>query len=197
MKIINICIIKYILIVVILVLVNNVYSQCKDTQDSLSRKRFILRINEDINNALGKIPYIEHYYVFKNAPFISVEVKDSNEERFLTRIKRLKFISEIYDDGVKKPYYFIPNDPLFYDQWYADFLGLPYFWENIKNSYGASKTSNEVVIAIIDTGVDLEHPELKDSFWVNKMEVPDNEIDDDANGYIDDINGINSNCMGC
>ena len=48
-----------------------------------------------------------------------------------------------------------------------------------------------VVVAVIDSGVDIEHPELKDVVWVNEGEIPDNLIDDDQNGYIDDIHGWN------
>lgn len=47
----------------------------------------------------------------------------------------------------------------------------------------------EVVIAVIDTGVDITHPELKDSVWTNPGEIPGDGIDNDGNGYIDDING--------
>lgn len=47
----------------------------------------------------------------------------------------------------------------------------------------------ETVIALIDTGVDINHEDLKDSIWVNKGEIPDNGIDDDHNGYIDDVHG--------
>ncbi len=48
-----------------------------------------------------------------------------------------------------------------------------------------------VIVAIIDSGVDAEHEDLKDVMWVNKDEIPDNGIDDDNNGYIDDIHGWN------
>ncbi len=47
----------------------------------------------------------------------------------------------------------------------------------------------EVVIAIIDTGTDTGHPDLINRLWINPWEIPDNGIDDDGNGYIDDING--------
>ncbi len=53
------------------------------------------------------------------------------------------------------------------------------------------KTSQPVVVAIIDSGVDIEHEDLKDKLWVNKGEIPNNGIDDDKNGYVDDINGWN------
>ena len=50
-------------------------------------------------------------------------------------------------------------------------------------------SGTDIVIAIIDTGVDINHPSLAASIWVNDDEIPGNGIDDDANGYIDDIHG--------
>jgi subtilisin family serine protease len=49
----------------------------------------------------------------------------------------------------------------------------------------------DVVIALIDTGVDTTHEELKDAIWVNGDEIPGNGVDDDGNGYVDDVNGWN------
>lgn len=46
-----------------------------------------------------------------------------------------------------------------------------------------------VVVAIIDTGVDMDHPDLTGSIWINPYDIPENGIDDDNNGYVDDING--------
>ena len=53
------------------------------------------------------------------------------------------------------------------------------------------KIGDTVIVAVIDTEVDLQHEDLVGSFWVNKKEIPDNNIDDDSNGYIDDIHGWN------
>ena len=68
-------------------------------------------------------------------------------------------------------------------------------------SYGASinksykslnlEQNKEVIVAVIDSGVDINHEDLKNNIWVNKNEIPHNGIDDDNNGYIDDIYGWN------
>ena len=55
----------------------------------------------------------------------------------------------------------------------------------------AGKTSNKVIVAVIDSGIDIEHEDLRDVVWVNEDEIPDNGIDDDNNGYIDDVYGWN------
>lgn len=48
-----------------------------------------------------------------------------------------------------------------------------------------------VIVAVIDSGVEADHEDLKDRMWVNKGEIPNNGIDDDKNGYVDDIHGWN------
>ena len=53
------------------------------------------------------------------------------------------------------------------------------------------KPQKEIIVAVIDGGVDVRHEDLKGQVWINKDEIPDNGIDDDKNGYIDDINGWN------
>src|SRR6056297_372099 len=53
------------------------------------------------------------------------------------------------------------------------------------------KESKPVIVAVIDGGVDFNHEDLKENVWINKNEIPDNGIDDDENGYIDDIHGLN------
>ena len=48
-----------------------------------------------------------------------------------------------------------------------------------------------VIVAVVDSGIDIEHEDLKNVIWVNKGETPNNGIDDDKNGYIDDVHGWN------
>ncbi|EDO25838.1 predicted protein, partial [Nematostella vectensis] len=53
------------------------------------------------------------------------------------------------------------------------------------------QTKREIIVATLDTQIDLDHEDLQGQFWVNKKEIPNNGIDDDNNGYIDDVNGWN------
>jgi subtilisin family serine protease len=92
----------------------------------------------------------------------------------------------------------VPNDPFFVEQWGLHNSGQP-----INGSSGGTPDadidgpeawdittgSNQVVIAFIDSGVDYLHPDLAANIWVNPGEIAGNGIDDDNNGYKDDIHG--------
>ncbi len=91
---------------------------------------------------------------------------------------------------------YYPNDPLFefagdadndpwthmYDQWGPNVLGASLCWPK-------GKGTPDVVVAVLDTGYRLTHEDLRNQYWINEDEIPDNGIDDDDNGFIDDWRG--------
>lgn len=94
----------------------------------------------------------------------------------------------------------IMNDPLFKNQWFL-------FNNGDKNTFGPTTVAGadvdirdawalcagdpSIVVAVVDEGVRYDHPDLAANMWVNKGEIPDNGIDDDNNGYVDDVHGYN------
>ncbi|MCK5510410.1 S8 family serine peptidase, partial [Candidatus Parcubacteria bacterium] len=76
----------------------------------------------------------------------------------------------------------IPSDTYYGNQWYLQKIKAPEAWNT-------TRESGDKIIAIIDSGVQINHPDLKENIWINNKEIPGNNIDDDDNGFIDDING--------
>ncbi len=76
----------------------------------------------------------------------------------------------------------LPDDTYFSKQWNLTKIRAPEAWQTSLGFEG-------VTIAIIDSGVDIDHPDLKDNVWRNLKEIPDNGIDDDRDGYVDDVHG--------
>lgn len=60
-----------------------------------------------------------------------------------------------------------------------------------RGSAAETHARRDVVVAVIDTGVDIAHPELVDALWTNADEIPDDGVDNDGNGYVDDVHGYN------
>lgn len=95
-----------------------------------------------------------------------------------------------------------PNDPEFSKQWSLNGqarggIGAQEAWSHLNRlnrmaNRGRDIRGNEVVIAIVDDGLDINHPDIKSRLWVNKGEIPNNGVDDDGNGYIDDVHGWNA-----
>lgn len=102
----------------------------------------------------------------------------------------------------------VPNDPYLDTQWALHNSGsyIHYYgslaisrstvedidmniWDAWDNYPLAKEETQTVTVAIIDTGVDVLHPDLEEHIWINSNEIPDNGLDDDGNGYIDDYYG--------
>lgn len=81
----------------------------------------------------------------------------------------------------------LPNDPLLSEQWAL--LGDHGIHPGAQWPYPAAEPP--VIVALIDTGVDFNHPDLSGIFWTNPGEIAGNGVDDDGNGYIDDLHGWN------
>ncbi|RLF56784.1 MAG: hypothetical protein DRN25_07485, partial [Thermoplasmata archaeon] len=82
-----------------------------------------------------------------------------------------------------------PNDPRFSEQWYLNNssdhdIDAPEAWHTTTGS-------DNIIVAIVDSGIDYTHEDLSANVWINSGEIPDNGIDDDHNGYIDDVMGWN------
>ena len=82
-----------------------------------------------------------------------------------------------------------PDDEFFQEQWNLEKIQLPQVW--IETTGGTTASGDDVVIAVLEKGIELNHPEILDNIWRNEREIPDNGIDDDANGYVDDYFGLN------
>ena len=83
----------------------------------------------------------------------------------------------------------IPDDPFFGQQWAPAIMNLPQAWEEFTTG-GVTATGDTIVVAVIDGGADWTHEDL--NCWENAHEIPNNGIDDDGNGYIDDFHGWNA-----
>ena len=91
------------------------------------------------------------------------------------------------------------NDPMLVDQWHyinnkdmsvaeTSRTGADI---NVKNAWGLTGGDPRIIVAVCDEGVKYTHPDLAANMWVNEKEIPGNKIDDDNNGYVDDIHGWN------
>jgi len=140
-------------------------------------------------------------YTLKNKSTIvsSIEVLSPT-----LNVYNIKTVSEVDEDILQKQFSNIesishnaklenrsvtPNDDLFRDQWSLNLINADRVWE--ETTGGVSIDGYPVVIAILDDGYDINHEDLIQNYWINNEEIPNDNIDNDNNGFIDDVKGVN------
>jgi len=92
----------------------------------------------------------------------------------------------------------LPNDPSFNQQWALKNTGQSGGLEGADidatlawdiTTGGTTALGDTIVVAVIDGGFQMSHPDLVENYFVNHLEIPNNNIDDDNNGYVDDVSG--------
>jgi subtilisin family serine protease len=103
---------------------------------------------------------------------------------YIERLKSEEGVEYVEPNYRRKPMGTFPNDPVWVRQWGSLKIGLPDAWDYMQSSRG-------VVVAVADTGVDYNHPDLSANIWRNSGEIGANNTDDDDNGFTDDVKGWN------
>ncbi len=172
-----------------------------------SSNEIIVKFKNEINDKTNHLNLISSFLKIFNVTNVkSIEPVFTDRSNLslkasfgLTRIYSIKFsgnvdplilakkISQLENIEYAEPRYiykidFYPNDPLIGSQNYLSIIKAFDAWD-------ISRGDSSIVIGIIDTGVYWNHPDLQSNIWINSGEIPDNNIDDDGNGYIDDIRG--------
>ena len=102
-----------------------------------------------------------------------------------------KFLDEADHDGVvvvepelEHALSWTPDDPLLGTQPHYDAIRMPEAWDVVRGDAS-------IVVQVLDTGIDMAHPDLQLNIWRNEGEICGNGVDDDGNGYVDDCHGYN------
>lgn len=142
-----------------------------------ARKMFELILNSKNEK------FREHAWVLENTfQFVSF-TKDVTG--LLNELGRLAEVEYVEREPRMESFY-VPNDPQYAQQWHLSKINAPEAWD----IYQANASNNsEVVVAIVDDAVKIDHQDLAANIWTNPAEIPNNGIDDDGNGYIDDVHG--------
>ncbi|MBX7046353.1 MAG: S8 family serine peptidase [Ignavibacteria bacterium] len=167
---------------------------------SINKAEPVFRLNNGDAELFEKLGmsriYVLHFDTY-NSKSVERAVKDFSSEDFV-EFSEPVFIGEAAGKKELK-LSFTPNDEMFSKQWYLNNEGqIPPTGRgnakigadiNIINAWDVEKGSDKIIVAILDSGIKDDHPDLKNRIWVNEKEIPDNGIDDDDNGYIDDYKG--------
>jgi hypothetical protein len=119
-------------------------------------------------------------YLFK----FGTQLSSDEVEKKLSHLNHIRHITPNMEVEQRR----LPNDPLYSDQYYLDLIQAERAWDE---TTGKTNDDNDYVIALLDDGFDTRHPDISRNIWANQGEIPDDGIDNDSNGFIDDYLGLN------
>ena len=157
--------------------------------------------NIELVKSLSSSKSVKHlfknWYVIRTDNLQRLEQEISSLETVITyerdyRAQKKKLPTPVYTNIPKSDIKSFFNDPKASQVW--SFRDANRHGSSISKAYESEfPTANqEIIVAVVDTGIDHNHEDLKEVMWTNPNEIPGNGIDDDQNGYIDDIHGLNT-----
>ncbi|MFT7071820.1 S8 family peptidase [Patiriisocius sp. Uisw_017] len=147
-----------------------------------------------VTEALSNIQVIESELISKplNIWLLRLAPLEISEAEVISELYKNAFVQVAQKNHIVTTRATTPDDTLFDDQW-------QYFQSNDRDidaddawdvsTGGFTMNGDEIVAAVLDDGHDLDHEDFGDNLWTNEAEIPDNDIDDDGNTYIDDYLG--------
>ncbi|NJN34559.1 MAG: S8 family serine peptidase [Saprospiraceae bacterium] len=112
-----------------------------------------------------------------------------DEKELLNKFRRVPSVLAAQFNHIVKKRNETPNDSLYRKQWNMAKIGAPSVWS--RTTGGTTACGDTIVVAVLDVGFDISHPDLAPNIWKNPLEIPNNNRDDDRNGFIDDFAGVN------
>lgn len=107
-------------------------------------------------------------------------------KRTLEQMPGVIYVEEVREANLRKV---DPDDELYSEQWAIPIIGADRAWAELKGD--TTPFGDEIVVALLDDGIFVDHPDLTNQIWTNPNEIRSNGIDDDENGFIDDLHGWN------
>lgn len=150
----------------------------------VSCEKFILTFNESLVSSEDLVSEFNNTFSLNSLGILIVESETLTCKYFLEDTAFLTCdvdvsVSLSIENTSKEP-----NDPLLTEQWGLNVVNVKDVWK--KDVFG----KNQIKVCLIDTGIDVRHPDLLDNLWNNPDEIPGNGLDDDENGVIDDVHGV-------
>lgn len=158
-------------------------------QEGVDGKAFIQKFQSTSRSNTGlqierRVSKLLNIYKLKDTPSLA-------NNNILNKLKKRREVLSVGYDERATYRNTVPNDNLYKDQWNLEKINLPEVWSETKG--GLAANGDEIVVAVLEMGVTLDHPDIADNIWTNAGETPDDGIDNDNNGYIDDFFGLNLN----
>lgn len=189
-------------------IINEARTKAKKTQIDLSSVKIKPTLIESFSNKNHKVSLKSNYNtLFKSTVLLDISPNVISKEELLEVLNRHYLV--IYAEPVFRRSIGIEREDTLQtarsafnlentqntitpiEQWYMQKMNQPEAKEFLSQQEINTGGDPSVVIAVIDSGVDLQHPEFEGRLWINPNEIPGNGIDDDLNGVVDDIHGAN------
>lgn len=145
----------------------------------------MLSPNTTIELLLGQYPELKYHKNLSKALNIHL-VSSANAPKLLQTLADNPKVHSIQKNQLIQ-WRMPPNDPLYDSQWALDTIKASIAWEYTTG--GLTANGDSLVCAVIDGSFDITHEDLNENIWHNHSEIPNNQLDDDQNGFIDDYTG--------